>query len=214
MTRLTCWGHACVRIERGDARLVIDPGTFSDSGGALEGANAVLVTHEHVDHVDAEPLAGALERDPGLEVWAPAPVRELLTAAGVPGERVHVVSPGDRFTAVGFAVATVGDTHAEVHPDLPRVPNIGYLVQGVYHPGDALAVPEAPVQLLLAPVSAPWLRLAEAIDLVRTVRPATVVPIHDALLSERGLALADRLVGGLGGADYRRLGVGEGIDLD
>ena len=30
MTIVTWWGHACVRLERGGARLVIDPGTFSD----------------------------------------------------------------------------------------------------------------------------------------------------------------------------------------
>ena len=53
--RLTKFGHACVRIEHNGAVIVIDPGVFT-SPSAVDGATAVLVTHEHADHWEASRL--------------------------------------------------------------------------------------------------------------------------------------------------------------
>ena len=47
--RITKLGHACVRLEHEGTTLVLDPGVFTDAG-ALDGADAVLITHEHPDH--------------------------------------------------------------------------------------------------------------------------------------------------------------------
>ncbi len=46
-----------------------------------------------------------------------------------------------------------GELHAVIHPDIPRVTNVGFLVEGgkVFHPGDALTVPDHPVETLDAP---------------------------------------------------------------
>ena len=210
-TEITHWGHACVRLERGGRRLVIDPGTFSDLA-VLDDADAVLVTHEHVDHVDVDRLAAALGARDGLAAWAPADVAAQLTEAGAPADRVHAVAGGDTFDAAGFAVRAVGEWHAVIHPDVPRPHNVAYLVDGaLLHPGDSFTTPPAgtEVEVLLVPVAAPWLKLAEAIDYVRAVRPRVAAPIHDAILSDPGRALADRLVGGLGGAGaYVRIATG------
>ncbi len=40
MMRFTKLGHSCVRLDKDGAVLVIDPGTFSDAAGALDGAAA------------------------------------------------------------------------------------------------------------------------------------------------------------------------------
>ena len=66
---LTKHGHACVVLSEDDRRLVIDPGAFTDPS-ALDGASAVLVTHEHPDHVAPDVLRAAMDADPGLQVWA------------------------------------------------------------------------------------------------------------------------------------------------
>ena len=51
--------------------------------------------------------------------------------------------------------------HAAIHPDVPQIANVGYLVDGlVLHPGDAFTVPDAAVELLLVPIAAPWLKTA------------------------------------------------------
>jgi hypothetical protein len=77
-------------------------------------------------------------------------------------------------------------------------------------------VPGGPVEALLLPVTAPWSKIAEVIDYARAIRPRLAVPIHDAVLSEFGLALVDRLLGPQGpgiGAEYRRLGPTDSLDL-
>ena len=212
---LTTWGHAGVRLERDDRVLAIDPGTFTDPR-ILDGADAVLVTHEHVDHVDVPRLAAALAADGGPDLWAPAPVVEQLTEAGAPAARLHAVDGGASFDAAGFAVQALGHVHATIHPDMPPPANVAFLVDGaVLHPGDSFTPAPAGVRVdvLALPVAAPWLKLAEAVDYVRQVAPRVAVPIHDAILNDAGLALVDRVAGGLGGAEYRRLAPGEALEV-
>src|SRR3954466_13336616 len=177
---LTKYGHSCIRLDEGERALAIDPGVFSDVPEALDGATAVLITHEHPDHIDADTLRRAAGRDSRMRIFAPAPVAESLADLG---EQVVTVGPGETFEAGGFAVRTFGGQHALIHPTIPVVPNVGYLVEdSVYHPGDALIVPPVPVSLLLAPLHAPWSKTAEVIDFVVAVRAPRAVGIHDALL--------------------------------
>lgn len=211
---ITAFGHAAIGFDRGGRRLLIDPGFLSDPT-AIDTADVVLITHEHADHFSVDALTAALRAHADLEVRGPGPVARRLAEAGAPAERVHEVTDGTEFTAAGLSVRAIGREHAVVHPNIPRVANVGYLVEGAaYHPGDSFAaIPEVgPVEVLFVPISAPWLKLAESIDYLRAVEPAVAVPIHDAFLSEPGKAVADRLVTSLAGAaEYRRLGLGESL---
>lgn len=200
---LTKLAHACVRLETQGTVIVIDPGAFSGPQ-ALEGADAVLVTHEHFDHVVPETLRAAAAANPDLEVWTnPALAADLADLGG----RVHAVSHGDTFTvggASGVPVHVHGQKHARIHRDIPEIDNVGFLVGGrVFHPGDAFTVPEEPVRTLLVPVSGPWLKLGEAVDYVREVGPGEAHPIHEALLSDIGMQTVERLLGGLAATEDR-----------
>ncbi|MGY1727707.1 MBL fold metallo-hydrolase [Geodermatophilus sp. SYSU D01062] len=210
---LTKHGHACVVISDGDRRLVVDPGAFTDPA-ALEGATAVLVTHEHPDHFVADRLRAALEVDPALEVWTNPSVAERLDG---PGSRVHAVGDGDALTVAGFDVQVHGEWHAVVHPDLPRVRNVGFLVEGqVFHPGDAFTVPGTPVPTLLVPLHAPWSKAAEVIDYLRAVDADQAFAVHDGLLNDTGLGLMAGLLGERGPGTptpYGRLAPGEAVEL-
>ncbi|MEU1468328.1 MBL fold metallo-hydrolase [Streptomyces sp. NPDC005761] len=204
---LTKQSHSCIRLEKNGRTLVIDPGGFSEQDAAI-GAEAILVTHEHPDHFDEERLRAGLEADPAAEIWTLHSVADKLAAA-FPG-RVHTVGHGDTFSVAGFDVQVHGELHAVIHPDLPRVTNIGFLVDGsVFHPGDALTVPEQPVDTLLLPVMAPWSKISEVIDYVREVGPRRAIDIHDALLTDLARPIYDTHIGNLGGAGHARLTPGE-----
>jgi L-ascorbate metabolism protein UlaG (beta-lactamase superfamily) len=211
--QLTKHGHACVVLSDGDRRLVVDPGSFT-ADDALDGASALLVTHEHADHFVPDRVRAALDADPALEVWTNASVAALLEGAG---PRVHVVGAGDTFTAAGFDVSVHGEWHAVIHPDIPRVANVGFLVDGtVFHPGDALTVPEVAVPTLLLPAHAPWSKLGELIDYLRAVRAERAYAVHDALLSDLGLGVVGRLLGEGGPGqptDYTRLAPTESVEV-
>jgi L-ascorbate metabolism protein UlaG (beta-lactamase superfamily) len=211
--QLTKFGHACVRVESADRRLVVDPGGLTDPH-ALDGADAVLVTHEHFDHFSEDTLRQALQQNPRLRLWTNSAVGGKLTDLG---SRVTVVGEGEVFTAAGFEVKVYGTWHATIHPDIPRVANIGFLVDGtLFHPGDALTVPDAAVDTLLLPVHGPWSTTGQLIDYVREVAPRQVVGVHDGALNDVGGAMVAGLLGGNGpgtGSPYQRLTPGASADL-
>jgi L-ascorbate metabolism protein UlaG (beta-lactamase superfamily) len=212
--KLSQWGHACVRVEHRDVTVVIDPGTYSDVAGALAGADHVLITHEHADHVDPAAVTTTLEASPHLQVHGPQPALEALSAAGAHPDRLHAVAPGDRLDLSGVTVRVAGGIHAVVHRDIPRVANVGYLIEGIWHPGDSFDLPPEPARVLMVPIGGPWLRVADAIDFVRAARPELALPIHDAMYAPAARALPDSLVSRLGRAgEYRRLEPGESLTV-
>ena len=187
--RITKFGHACVRIEHDGKVVVVDPGMFTDVA-ALDGVDAVLITHEHPDHYLPEHLLASDAPVFTIDAVA-AKIREDAPAVA---ERLTVVAPGESFDP-GIPARTVGELHAVIHPELPRFFNSGYVLtagdQKVYHPGDALTHSGEDVDVLLLPVSAPWMRAAEAVDFAREVGAARNLAIHDRVYSEAGLGIVD-----------------------
>ncbi len=209
---LTKHGHSCVVLGSDDRRVVIDPGAFTDPA-ALTGASAVLVTHEHADHFAPDVLRAALDADPALEIWTNGAVAAALDG---PAGRVHVVGHGDSVTVAGFEVQVHGELHAEIHPEIPRITNIGFLIDGVFHPGDAFTVPDVPVSTLLLPLHAPWSRTADVIDYVRAVDADQAYAIHDGLLNDTGLGVVSGLLGERGPGTptpMARLSPGDTVEL-
>ena len=188
--RITKFGHACVRIENDDQVVVLDPGGFTDRE-AVDGATAVLITHEHPDHLDIDHL-----RATDAPIYTIDSVRAAIADAdGDVAERVQVVAPGEQFDA-GLPVTAVGELHAVIHEDMPRINNSGYLLDvggtSVFHPGDAFTGPGDTVDVLLLPVHAPWSKLSEVVGFAREVGARKSYAVHDGLLNDNGHAIVGR----------------------
>lgn len=187
--RITKFGHACVRLETGAHTIVLDPGSFTDPE-AVDGATVVLITHEHADHYAPD----LLRRTDAPIHTIGAVADKIREEAPDVAERVTVVVPG-QLLDVGVPVTVVGEKHAVIHPEMPHFDNSGYLLEvddlTIFHPGDALTVPDAAVDLLLLPVSGPWLKMSECIDFAREVGAARSLAIHEMVSSDIGLSMVD-----------------------
>lgn len=174
--RMQKLGHSCLLIEQSDARLLLDPGAFSAGFERLTGLTAVLITHIHEDHLDVRRLRVLLESNSSTRVFCDEASATSLAELGVSCQVVH---DGDVLD-LAVPVHVYGRNHAVTHPDLPNVPNVGYLISNrFFYAGDAFTVPAAPVEILAVPVGAPWMKLSEAVDYLRAIRPRVAVPVHD-----------------------------------
>src|SRR6476661_6167237 len=178
--RITKYGHSCLHISEGSASILIDPGGFSQGFETLSGLTAVLLTHQHADHVDPKRLPLLLRGNPGATLYGDAGSVDLLAKEGI---TATPVASGDRLD-VGIPVEVFAGEHAVVHRDIPVIPNACYLVGGrLLHPGDSLTVLDRPVEILALPTSAPWMAVKEAIDYFRAVNPGMAIPIHDKVMA-------------------------------
>lgn len=202
--QITHHGHSCLLVESGSTRVLVDPGTFSHGFEELTGLAAVLVTHQHADHVDVERLPALLEANDGARLLVEPELAAELGKAGIEAEPLHA---GDSVTLGDLSLKAVGGLHAVIHPDVPRVGNVGLLLSDgsrtLFHPGDAIDVVPGPdvapdgVDLLALPVAAPWSALKETVDYLRAVAPRHAFGIHEAILSAPGQAVFARMLGAL-----------------
>jgi L-ascorbate metabolism protein UlaG (beta-lactamase superfamily) len=173
---VTHLGHACVLVETDHARILIDPGTMS-AFEELRDLDAILVTHQHGDHIDTSRLATLLAANGGATL-----VVDPDTATVTADLPVHVVArPGEGFSFGGTKVDVLGGLHAAVYAEVPGCTNSAYLIDegAFFHPGDSFFIPYLDVDVLAVAVDGPWLKLAEAVDYVQAVAPRVAIPIHE-----------------------------------
>jgi L-ascorbate metabolism protein UlaG (beta-lactamase superfamily) len=175
--KLTHLGHSCVLVETDGARLLLDPGTMSVFEDVRD-LDAVLVTHQHPDHVDAGRLSALMVANPGATLVVDPD--SVTAVAGLPAAHV-VARPGDRLSFGGTTVEVVGGLHAAVYGAVPGCTNSSYLLDdGAFlHPGDSFFLPDRDIDVLAVAVDSPWLKLSEAVDYVHAVAPRVAFPIHE-----------------------------------
>ena len=180
---LTHFGHSCLHVDLGGTRLLFDPGNFSHGFEGITGLSAILITHQHPDHADPNRLPALVEANPGAALYADPQTADQL---GGDWTAVHV---GDEFSVGGLRVRGAGGRHAVIHPEIPVIDNISFLIGDaehpakLMHPGDALFVPGEPVEVLATPAAAPWMKISEAVDYLRAVGPRHAVPIHQGIIA-------------------------------
>ncbi|MDB5194993.1 MAG: fold metallo-hydrolase [Parcubacteria group bacterium] len=193
--KITKYAHACLLIEEAGVRLITDPGSWNETPTAT-GVHAILITHEHQDHCDVAQVKEILARNPDAVVITHTAVVPLLAAVDV---AAVVIEEGQTVDVSGVSVESFGHDHAIIYGDTSPCRNTGFLIAGkLFVPGDALHdVPNRAVDILALPTGGPWMKIAEAIDYAKAVKPRIAFPIHDAMYGEdykRGFA--PRIMGG------------------
>ena len=203
--KISKYGHSCLHVVDGSASILIDPGTFSQGFETLSGLTAVLITHQHPDHVDPRRLAGVLRANPGAKLYADSGSVAVLAEADI---TAIPVKTGDELN-VGTTVEVFAGDHAVIHRDVPVISNACYLIGGrLLHPGDSLTVLDRPVEILALPASAPWMALKEAVEYFRAVNPTVAIPIHEKVMANPAMVYG--LLTKLGPADARWLNLDDG----
>jgi L-ascorbate metabolism protein UlaG (beta-lactamase superfamily) len=199
--RLTHLGHACLLVEIADERILVDPGGFTPGLEAVRDLTAVVVTHQHPDHLDQVRFPGLMAANPGARVIADSGSVEILSSLGVEAE-VHA-GPS---TLGAVHLTPVGEVHARIHDDIARIPNVGIMLRAegepsLFHPGDSLDGDPGPVDVVAFPLQAPWQRSRDMAGFLRRLDAPVAVPIHDGLLNASGRDLYLGQARSLGGVD-------------
>ena len=210
--KLTKYDHACFVLEKAGQQLLIDPGNFTDNFELSENLVAVVITHLHPDHCDTRKLAQSRENYPEIPFFAHKSV-----ASEYQKLKFETVEPGDIKQVGSFTLEFNGGEHATIHPDIPPIANLGVTVDDMlYYPGDSFTPPPKQMQIIAVPVAAPWLKISMAMDFIAETRPTYAFPTHDAILSDKGRQLADRLLG-ISAAQvnttYERIASGETVEF-
>ncbi len=216
--QLTHFGHSCLLASfsdrsGADTTVLFDPGVFSHGFEGITGLSAVLITHQHPDHLDAERLPALVDANPQAVLYADPQTAAQL---GDPWRPVHA---GDEFTVGHLNVRGLGGLHAVIHPEIPVIDNISYLLGDgdhpaqLMHPGDALFTPGEPVHVLATPAAAPWMKISEAVDYLRAVAPTHAVPIHQAIIEPAARGIFHGRLAEMTDTDFRVLEPEHGTDF-
>jgi len=159
-----------------------DPSSFNYGGESVKetGLSAVLITHEHSDHLHIETLQEVLKNNPDAIVISNTSVGKLLTEAGIAFTKVE---DEDSYMLADVLIKGFGDKHAQIYEDYGQVQNTGYMIDSLCYPGDSFNMPHTDaVDILALPVLGPWMKMVEAIDYAKALKPRIVFPVHDGTL--------------------------------
>lgn len=212
--KLTKYKHACALIEVDQNAVVLDPGIFSDDFKPKSNINAIVISHVHSDHFDENKILAITNLNPNATIFTTQQVAEKLP----PSLNIETPHNGQEFTIDKLKLNFLEIPHAIIHKSLPKIQNIGVIINDcIYYGGDSLKASPRPMAFTLIPVSAPWLKASEVIDLINnTPINSTIIPTHDDILSANGKDIIDSLISNTKTnqvGNYKRLLSGESIDI-
>jgi len=187
--KITKLGHSCFIAEPKEGiRVLTDPGAFSPRAVEAENISAIVLTHEHQDHTHIETLKKVLIKNPNAVILTNTAVGKILDQAGITYTKLE---EGQKYDLKGVSIQAFGNTHAEIYPTLGPFQNTGYMIDGLCHPGDALEIPNSKVDIIALPIIGPWMKIKDAVDYAKKLKPRTVFPVHDATIHDWATFVSD-----------------------
>ena len=175
-------GHCCFVTEPiKEVRIMTDPGAFSTGQINEIGINAVIITHEHKDHLHIESLKEVLKNNPKAVVITNTAVGKILDSENISYIKIE---EGEKYILDGVDIIGFGNTHSEIYGEFGSVQNTGYMINDLCYPGDSFSYPDKDVDILALPVAGPWMSMKEAIDYTKNIRPRICFPVHDAIMQD------------------------------
>ncbi|HEU5004844.1 MAG TPA: MBL fold metallo-hydrolase [Candidatus Saccharimonadales bacterium] len=177
--KITKYTQSCAVIEDSGARVLIDIyAADKDRLGEIDRVDAVLYTHEHGDHFDADMAKNFAEQ--GVPVYANA-----STAKQVDG-KVNVVEDGQEFSVGDMKVKALELPHCLMVDGSTSVQNTGFLLNDrAFHPGDGINLEGLKAEILLTPIAGPDISPKDACDFARQVGAKESIPIHYDMMSAK-----------------------------
>jgi len=174
-------GHCCFVMEIQGKSVMTDPSNFNYGGDSVKeyGLSAIPITHEHADHLHIETLQEVLKNNPDAIVISNMSVGKLLAEAGISFTKVEA---GESYTLGDILIKGFGDKHAQIYEEYGLVQNTGYMINELCYPGDSFSMPDAKVDILALPVLGPWMKMKDAIDYAKALKPRVCFPVHDGTL--------------------------------
>jgi L-ascorbate metabolism protein UlaG (beta-lactamase superfamily) len=203
--QITRFGHAAVLVEVADTRILVDPGIFSpDETFALSGLDAIIVTHQHADHLDPARGSQLVTGNPNAVLIA-----DPETAVMVDFGTWTSNAEGHVSEISGVTVTGVGSQHAVILPEIPRVANVGVLISAPDEPtlflaGDTYEYVPEDVDVLGVPLAAPWAKISETVSFVQRVAPKVMFPVHDRTIADLAYGMFWGHVTNFGGVEDAR----------
>ncbi len=181
--KITKLGHCCLVINISDKRILTDPGAYDYSRlpSDIVDISAILITHEHADHLHVESLKNLLLNNKDVIVITNTAVGKILEQEKIPYTKVE---DKESFDLSGIKISGFGDKHAEIYDTFGRVQNTGYMIDSLCYPGDSFNLPYEKADILALPVAGPWMRIKDALDYAKKVNPRVAFPVHDAIIKD------------------------------
>jgi L-ascorbate metabolism protein UlaG (beta-lactamase superfamily) len=171
--KVTRYFQSCLLIEEGGVRILIDPsGQEKDNIAKFGQLDAVLYTHEHGDHFDAE-MAKTFVEQGVAPVYANASTAKLIEASKTE------VSDGQEFEINNVKVKAIELPHSLMIDGSNGPQNTGYLInEKLFHPGDGKELSNLNVEVLAVPLNGPDISSHDAFNFAKQVSAEHLIPIH------------------------------------
>lgn len=174
--KVTKYPQSCLILEKDGKKAIIDPGSLVSAKykvSDLLPVDLILITHEHIDHVDPQ-LIDELLADKKVPIVANKSTATLL------GNRVSdIIEEGQTLSIAGFEITARELPHVLMVDGSEGPQNTGYVIDKTFfHAGDGIKISNLKVENAAIPIAGPDISPKDVHDFIKELDCHTVIPIH------------------------------------